>query len=61
MLAFGLGSQFGFMLPYSRIQENEADHLGLVLMDMAGYNPRRAVSFWEKCLKKKRAKHPSNL
>ena len=36
------------MLPHSRTQEYEADHIGLVLAAKAGYNPRAALSFWEK-------------
>lgn len=43
---FGLGSQYGVMLPFSRKQELEADELGLVFMAMAGYDPRQAADFW---------------
>jgi predicted Zn-dependent protease len=45
---FGLGSQLGVMLPYSRKHEYEADQMGLVLMTLAGYDPGKAVSFWRK-------------
>lgn len=45
---YGLGSQYGVMLPYSRKHELEADHLGLIFMAMAGYNPDAAVTFWQK-------------
>lgn len=45
---YGLGSQYGIMLPYSRKQELEADHLGLVFMAMAGYNPEMAEAFWRR-------------
>lgn len=46
MTAFGLGAQFGFMLPFNRLQESEADHLGLIFMAMAGYDPSSAIDFW---------------
>ena len=45
---YGLGAQYGVMLPYSRKQEYEADKLGLIFMAMAGYNIDRAVEFWSK-------------
>jgi len=45
--AFGVGSQVG-LLKYGRNQESEADHLGLIFMAMAGYNPDGAVTFWQR-------------
>ena len=51
MGAFGIGTQLGVMLPHSRKQEYEADHIGLVLMAKAGYNPHSALTFWEKFAK----------
>jgi predicted Zn-dependent protease len=46
--AFGLGAQYGALLPFSRVQEGEADHLGLIFMAMAGYDPREAPEFWKR-------------
>jgi len=48
MGAYGLGTQVGVLLPYNRIQESEADHLGLIFMAMAGYDPGGAVDFWQR-------------
>lgn len=45
--AFGLGSQLGSSA-YSRSQENEADHLGIIFAAMAGYNPQVAITFWQR-------------
>jgi predicted Zn-dependent protease len=46
--ALGIGAQLGVELPFSRAQEMEADHIGLVLMAKAGYDPARAVDFWQR-------------
>jgi predicted Zn-dependent protease len=48
MTAYGVGSQVGVLLPYSRKQESEADQLGLIFIAMAGYDPRGAVPFWQR-------------
>ncbi len=58
MAAFGIGAQYGVILPYSRLHENEADHLGLIFMAMAGYDPHRAVEFWEGMAQMKGGKAP---
>jgi predicted Zn-dependent protease len=48
MTAFAVGAQYGALLPYSRLHESEADHMGLIFMAMAGYDPRQAPVFWER-------------
>lgn len=47
MQAYGIASVLG-TLKYSRQHETEADKLGLIFMYMAGYNPAKAITFWEK-------------
>jgi predicted Zn-dependent protease len=47
LAAYGVGAQVGVMLPYSRLHESEADHLGLIFMAMAGYDPHHAIAFWK--------------
>jgi predicted Zn-dependent protease len=42
----GVGAEYGILLPYSRVQESEADILGLDLMAKAGFDPRESVKLW---------------
>ncbi|MFW5775493.1 MAG: M48 family metallopeptidase [Chitinivibrionales bacterium] len=58
MAAYGLGSQIGVLLPYSRMHESEADRLGLIFMAMAGYNPNEAVDFWQRMQQQAGGKTP---
>lgn len=58
MTAFGIGAQVGIMLPFSRLHESEADHLGLIFMAMAGYNPRLAPEFWKRMAANKGGQAP---
>jgi metalloendopeptidase OMA1, mitochondrial len=48
MTAYGMASNVGAMLPYSRTHEYEADYLGLIFLAKAGYSPREALKFWKK-------------
>ena len=43
-----VGSNLAYSLPNSRMQESEADKLGLIFMSMAGYNPEEAIPFWQR-------------
>jgi len=46
--AYGISSTLAVALPHSRQQELEADHLGLLYMARAGYDPREALAFWKR-------------
>ena len=46
--AYNVGATVGVLLPYSRLQESEADKLGLIFMAMAGYDPRESTAFWQR-------------
>jgi predicted Zn-dependent protease len=61
MTVFGVGVQLGAVLPYSRLQEGEADHLGLIFMAMAGYDPNGAIEFWQRMSQNAGAKPPEFL
>ena len=57
MAALGAGATVGFILPMSRSQESEADHIGLILMALAGYDPREAITVWERMHAASTGKH----
>ncbi len=46
--ALGMGAQVGLLLPFSREHESEADERGLLYTARAGYDPREAITFWQR-------------
>jgi len=46
--SYGIGSEIGAILPWSRQQETEADQYGLIFSAMAGYDPQEAIPFWQR-------------
>ncbi len=57
----GLGIQFGYLLPFSRRHELEADRLGVDYMHRSGYDVRQAVDFWERMAGDDRQRPPELL
>jgi len=60
-LAGGLLANYGFILPYSRQHESEADHIGLLLAAQAGYDPHEAVHVWERMEQTSKGQPPEFL
>ena len=58
LAVYGVGTTVGVILPYSRTQESEADHLGLIFMAMAGYDPYEAPEFWKRMAASKQGGQP---
>lgn len=56
--AYGIGTEIGIMLPFSRNQELEADRFGLIWAAIAGYDPNEALSFWTRMQKSSGQKQP---
>ena len=48
MGALGAGTEFGVLMPFGRQHESEADHIGLIYMARAGYDPQESIRFWER-------------
>ncbi len=55
--AVGMGSSLG-MLKFSRQHESEADHIGLIFMAMAGYDPTNAPAFWKRMVEMSKGEKP---
>jgi predicted Zn-dependent protease len=58
MAALGAGTTFGVILPFSREHESEADRMGLLYMARAGYDPREAITFWQRMMQSGGAQPP---
>lgn len=61
LAAYGIGSQVGVILPYSRHHESQSDRMGLMIAARAGFDPRAAVTFWEKMGQANPARMPEFL
>lgn len=61
MTAYGLGAQVGYILPYSRTHEYEADRIGLILAAQAGYDPRAAIGLWQRMNDQAKTRTPELL
>ena len=59
--AYGVGTEVGFALPFSRKQELEADRYGLIWAVMAGYDPIEAIAFWDRMEKASNGQKPPEL
>lgn len=60
LTSYGVGSSLG-ILAYSRTHETEADKMGLIFAAMAGYDPQKAISFWERMAAQGGSKPPEFL
>ena len=57
--ALGAGAQYGVLLPWSRQQESEADHIGVLLMAKAGFEPHAAIELWKRMQAASTGQRPS--
>jgi len=55
-LAYGGATTIGRVLPHSRANESESDRMGAIYAARAGYDPRAAITFWQKMMAQKQAK-----
>jgi metalloendopeptidase OMA1, mitochondrial len=60
LAALGVGGTVA-SLPFTRGQESEADHIGLVYMARAGYRPNEALAFWKRMLRASKGKEPPEI
>ena len=65
--AFAVGTEYGYLLPYSRKHESESDEIGLYIMAIAGYDITQAPILWKRMSEQETqyvpefmSTHPSN-
>lgn len=58
--AYGGATTVARVLPHSRANEREADHMGVIFAAKAGYDPRAAIAFWEK-MRAQKTSQPGRL
>ena len=61
MNTVGLLSQIGIMNPFSRVQETEADYLGMIFSSLSGYDIRETKKLWERMKEANKGKEPSQF
>lgn len=61
MGALGAGAKFGVLMPFGREHESEADHIGLLYMARAGYDPQESIRFWKRMEQEGGAQPPEFL
>jgi predicted Zn-dependent protease len=59
--ALGVGAQYGVLMPFSRTHEAEADHVGLIFLVRAGYDPYEAPKLWERMAQASPERQPEFL
>jgi predicted Zn-dependent protease len=59
--ALGAGASVGVLRPWGRAQESEADHLGMILMAKAGYDPRASLDLWKRMAEAAKGQRPAEF
>lgn len=57
----GVGAQYGIIMPFSRLQESEADIIGQELMAKAGFDPRQSITLWQKMERHGQGQQPAEF
>ena len=57
----GVGTQYGVLMPFSRLHESEADSIGIDLMAKAGFNPAESITLWRKMAQASQGSQPAEF